>query len=110
MPTPSAPTPEPALPNPAPADAPPAAEPPAAAAARSADGWLLVVVRPWADVSVDGVPRGQTPLARIPLPPGPHAVLLTHPDYQPWPRRVTIEPGQTLRLSVELATDAVRRR
>jgi serine/threonine-protein kinase len=75
-----------------------------------ADGALLVVARPWADVSVDGVPRGQTPLARIPLPPGPHAVLLTHPDYQPYPRRVTIRSGETLRLTVDLATDGVRRR
>ena len=75
-----------------------------------ADGALLVVVRPWADVSVDGVPRGQTPLARIPLSPGPHAVSLTHPDYQPYPRRVTIRPGETFRLTVDLATDGVRRR
>ncbi len=75
-----------------------------------ADGALLVVARPWADVSVDGVPRGQTPLARIPLPAGPHAVLLTHPDYQPYPRRVTIRPGETFRLTVDLATDGVRRR
>jgi len=89
---------------------PRAAEPPATAPAPPADGWLLVVVRPWADVSVDGVPRGQTPLARLSLPAGPHAVLLTHPDYQPWPRRVTIEPGRTLRLGVDLATEGVRRR
>ena len=75
-----------------------------------ADGALLVVARPWADVSVDGVPRGQTPLGRIPLPPGPHAVLLTHPDYQPYPRRVTIRPAETFRLTVDLATDGVRRR
>ena len=54
-----------------------------------ADGALLVVARPWADVSVDGVPRGQTPLARTRCAPSPHAVLLTHPDYQPYPRRVT---------------------
>jgi serine/threonine-protein kinase len=109
-PTPSPPTPEPAIANQAPAAVSPANEPPATAAAPPADGWLLVVVRPWADVSVDGVPRGQTPLGRIPLAPGPHAVLLTHPDYQPWPRRVTIERGRTFRLSVDLAADGVRRR
>jgi len=114
--TPAPPPPE-AAPTPTPEPAglgsaavPRAAEPPAPAPAPPADGWLLVVVRPWADVSVDGVPRGQTPLARLPLPPGPHAVLLTHPDYLPWPRRVTIEAGRTLRLSVDLATDGVRRR
>jgi serine/threonine protein kinase len=74
------------------------------------DGALLVVVRPWADISVDGIPRGQTPLAAIPLAPGPHRVLLTHPDYRPYPRRVVVEPGQTLRLVVDLRTDGVRRR
>ena len=75
-----------------------------------ADGALLVVAKPWADVSVDGVPRGQTPLGRITLPSGPHAVLLTHPDFQPYPRRVTVRPGETLRLVVDLPTDGVRRR
>jgi serine/threonine protein kinase len=103
-PTPPAPTPE------SPAAAPSAAAPPTPSPAPVAEGALLVVARPWADVSVDGVPRGQTPLARIPLPAGPHAVLLTHPDYQPYPRRVTIRPGETFRLSVDLATDGVRRR
>ena len=92
------------------APTPPAVVPTAATPTPGADGALLVVARPWADVSVDGVPRGQTPLGRIPLPPGPHAVLLTHPDYQPYPRRVTIRPGETARLTVDLATDGVRRR
>jgi len=112
-------------PTPTPAAAPPAAPPsttlPDAAAAPltasptptptpEADGALLVVAKPWADVSVDGVPRGQTPLGRIALPPGPHAVLLTHPDFQPYPRRVTVRPGETLRLVVDLPSDGVRRR
>jgi serine/threonine-protein kinase len=103
-PTPPAPTPE------SRAAAPSAAAQPSPTPTPVAEGALLVVARPWADVSVDGVPRGQTPLARIPLPAGPHAVLLTHPDYQPYPRRVTIRPGETFRLTVDLATDGVRRR
>ena len=103
-PTPPAPTPE------SPAAAPAAAAQPTPSPTPVAEGALLVVARPWADVSVDGVPRGQTPLGRIPLPAGPHAVLLTHPDYQPYPRRVTIRPGETFRLTVDLATDGVRRR
>jgi hypothetical protein len=37
-------------------------------------------------------------------------VLLTHPDYLPYPRRVTIRPGETTRLVVDLAVDGVRRR
>jgi serine/threonine-protein kinase len=96
--------------TPTPAPLPDPVPPPASSAAREAEGALLVVVQPWADVSVDGVPRGQTPLGRIPLTPGPHAVLLAHPDYLPYPRRVTVRPGETLRLVVDLRSDGVRRR
>ena len=73
-------------------------------------GALLVLVSPWADVTVDGRVVGQTPLGRIPLDSGPHAVLLTHPDYQPYPRKITIRSGETLRLVVNLPAEGVRRR
>jgi hypothetical protein len=82
---------------------------PSSAATPVPDGALLVLVTPWADVTVDGEPRGQTPLARIPLAPGPHDVRLGHPDYAPFPRRVVIRPGETFRLVVDLATEGVRR-
>jgi hypothetical protein len=58
---------------------------------------------------VDDLFRGQTPLARIPLVPGRHDVLLSHPDYRPFPRRVTIRPGETLRLVVDLRNEGVPR-
>jgi hypothetical protein len=104
-------TPAPTPPVPAPAvDAPQATSPPLASPSPPEVGALLVVVHPWADVSVDGIPRGQTPLGRIALPAGPHQVLLTHPDYRPYPRRITVQPGETLRLVVDLPTDGVRRR
>ena len=89
-------------PTPPPIDVPPESTP-------LASGALLIVVRPWADVSVDGVPVGQTPLGAVPLEAGPHQVLLAHPDYQPYPRRVTIRGGETMRLVVDLTVDAVRR-
>jgi serine/threonine-protein kinase len=82
---------------------------PSPSPARPAEGHLLVLVTPWADVSIDGVPVGLTPLKALPLPPGPHAVLLTHPDYKPYPRRVTIRTGETFRLEVDLRSDGVRR-
>jgi predicted Ser/Thr protein kinase len=106
----AAPTPEARAENPEPApsrDAPPGS---AAAVSPVADGALLVVVTPWADVAVDERAVGQTPLARIPLGPGAHSVVLSHPDYQPYPRKVTIKPGETFRLVVDLASDGVRRR
>jgi serine/threonine protein kinase len=71
---------------------------------------LLVVVKPWADVSIDGVHRGQTPLARLEVTPGAHQVVLSHPDYQPWVRRVSVAAGETLQLDVDLRLEAVRRR
>jgi len=73
-------------------------------------GFLQVGVTPWADVAIDGVIVGQTPMPRVPLSAGVHDLLLSHPDYQPFPRRVTIRAGETLRLVVDLTSDGVRRR
>lgn len=74
------------------------------------DGALLVLVKPWADVTVDEIPRGQIPLGPIRLAPGPHAVLLFHPDYLPYRRKITIRSGETFRLAVDLPSEGVRRR
>ena len=46
----------------------------------SSPGTLQVTVSPWGNVSVDGVPRGTTPIGPISLPPGPHTVSVTNPD------------------------------
>ncbi len=46
----------------------------------SSPGTLQVTVSPWGNVSVDGVPRGTTPIGPISLPPGPHTVTVTNPD------------------------------
>lgn len=46
----------------------------------TAPGTLQVTVSPWGNVSVDGVPRGTTPIGPISLPPGPHTVTVTNPD------------------------------
>jgi serine/threonine-protein kinase len=97
-------TPEPAAPETA-ADPGPATPAPTAPAV----GWLLVLVQPWADVTIDGRPAGQTPLARVPLPPGAHSVVLTHPQYQPFMRKVTIRPGETVRLRLDFAQEGLRR-
>jgi hypothetical protein len=58
-------------------------------------------------VSIDGNLLQAVPLRRIPLPPGPHVVRLVHPDYEPVQRRVTIPPGETLELTVDLPEEAV---
>lgn len=94
--------------------APPAAAPAGAPLPRSdadvapAPGFLLVVVSPWADVAIDGQPAGQTPLGRIRLPPGAHTVRLSHPAFQPYPRKVMVRSGETTRITVDLAQDGIR--
>lgn len=108
--TPPTPRPTPLPATPAPAVEPTPSATPSARPAEPSTGALLVLVMPWADVTVDGVVMGQTPLKPFPLIPGPHDVLLVHPDFQPFRRRVTIRSGQTFRLTVDLASEGVRRR
>jgi hypothetical protein len=72
-------------------------------------GWLLVLPKPWAEVTVDGRVVGQTPLARIPLPPGSHSVILTHPEYRPFTRKVEIRPGETTTIRLDFTTEGKRR-
>jgi serine/threonine-protein kinase len=72
-----------------------------------AEGRLHVVVRPWAEVHVDGHSIGTTPLGAITLPAGTHLVRLTHPEFRPLQRRIDIQPGETTSLRLDLALDGV---
>ena len=85
---------------------PPAPVPSPSPAAR---GWLRVLPIPWADVTVDGRVVGQTPLAPIALAPGSHSVVLTHPQYRLFTRKVEIRPGETTTIRLDFTTDGVRR-
>ena len=101
------------LATPTPAETPvaspvPATTPPPTTVA--AVGWLQPAVQPWADVTIDGRPVGQTPMDRIPLPPGRHRVQLDHPQYEPYVRQVTITAGDTFELKVNLELMAVGRK
>jgi tRNA A-37 threonylcarbamoyl transferase component Bud32 len=92
--------------GPAPTQAPsPKAESPAA----EANGMLQVVCRPWAEVSVDGRRVGETPLDLLTLPAGPHLVRFRHPAYEPVERKVSVRPGQTERVVVDLPSEAARK-
>jgi serine/threonine-protein kinase len=92
-----------ATPTPTPAPPVAAARPPA-----EAQAYLVVVVVPWADVTLDGAPVKAVPLRRLPLAPGEHVVRFVHPDYQPLQRVVTARPGETVTLSVDLPEEGVR--
>jgi len=115
MPAPPAATRPAAAPSTLPAASPEVPPPPATTAptpepVSPATGFLQVGVTPWADVAIDGVIVGQTPMPRVPLSAGAHDVLLSHPDFQPYPRRVTIRAGETFRLVVDLRSEGIRRR
>jgi serine/threonine protein kinase len=99
-------TPEAPSPSPPPVVSPPTPTP---SATPQADGFLLVLAKPWAEVTIDDNPPRYTPLARVPLRPGPHAVVLAHPDYRPYLRKVTIRPGETFRINFDFTTEGVRR-
>ncbi|MBI5517031.1 MAG: serine/threonine protein kinase [Deltaproteobacteria bacterium] len=67
-------------------------------------GALRVLARPWAEVSVDGVRVDTTPFARaIQLAPGTHFVRLRNPLYHDEQRAVTITPGATVWIDVDLS-------
>jgi len=52
---------------------------------------------PWAEVQVDGVRRGNTPLRDLLLAAGPHEVVLRHPP-----------DGTTRRFVIDIAADAAQ--
>jgi hypothetical protein len=97
---------ETALPSPPPVAAPAT---PLPSPSRQADGWLLVLATPWANVSVDGQPAVMTPFPQLALRPGPHSVVLSHPEYQDYRRKVAISAGEVFRLNLDWASDGVRR-
>ena len=70
-------------------------------------GFLQLLIKPWAAVSVDEGYVGTTPLQPLALAPGSHTVRLTHPDYKPLQRKVTIRAGETTRLEIDMPWEAV---
>ncbi len=81
--------------------------PPANVPAAGETGLFQVIVKPWAEVIVDGKSRGTTPFPKFELPTGAHTVRLVHPRYRPLLRVVKIRPGETTLLEVDLSWEAV---
>lgn len=62
---------------------------------------------PDATVAVDGAPVGRAPLGhRIYLPPGAYRLSVKKAGYIAFSREVSLNPGETARLSVELVPEA----
>lgn len=57
-------------------------------------GRLLIGPEPWANVTVNGEARGQTPIPPLELPEGTYTVRLTNPDYEDQVSTVTITAGE----------------
>lgn len=91
----------------APAVAPPSASSPPPSSFPSsqpatdalAPGRLSLQSYPWGAVYIDGVFMGNTPLLDVRLPAGDHQIRIERPPYDPFSVIVTVEPGQTLRLT-----------
>jgi serine/threonine protein kinase len=70
-------------------------------------GTLSVDAKPWAEVLVDGQPKGTTPLAAINLTAGKHRVTLRNPNLQAEESfEVLIESGKTVSRVLNLAKAA----
>jgi serine/threonine protein kinase len=60
-------------------------------------GKLLLIVRAWADIWVDGKQKGRVPpLNELELPVGRHELRLVNPSLKPYRAVVTISAGETL--------------
>jgi hypothetical protein len=46
---------------------------------------------------------------RVPLEAGSHTVTLRHPAYEAFVRSVTIKPGETTKVVVDLPSEGVKR-
>jgi hypothetical protein len=66
------------------------------------EGRLNVNARPWADVLIDGIPAGQTPLANVALAIGPHQITFRHPELGERTERVVITAKGVNRVAVDL--------
>jgi hypothetical protein len=66
------------------------------------DGTISVNATPWADVLVDGVSAGQTPVGNLSAKVGTHEVVFRHPKYGEKKQSVVVKPGQAARVTIDM--------
>jgi hypothetical protein len=64
------------------------------------DGRLSINAVPWAQVSIDGAPVGETPLANLPVPVGQHEITFRHPQLGERRQTLIVKSGVDTRVSV----------
>jgi hypothetical protein len=62
-------------------------------------GSLSLQTYPWGAVYVDGNFVGNSPLLDVRVAPGIHTIRVERQGYEPYLRELTVQPGQTLRLT-----------
>jgi hypothetical protein len=67
---------------------------------------LNLSVVPWAEVILDDQPLGETPLQQpVYLSPGEHTLVLTHPEFGSFRRRVVARAGVPIQVTVDMEQD-----
>jgi hypothetical protein len=75
----------------------------AAPATSNEKGALTVKTTPWTEVEIDGVPRGTTPLFKLPIAPGEHTVrLVNKAKGVQRVQQVRIKAGELFKLDLDL--------
>jgi hypothetical protein len=64
---------------------------------------LSANARPWADVSIDGEPVGQTPLGHVVLPIGSHEIVFQHPQLGERRQTIVVTSQGPNRAAVDLS-------
>lgn len=65
------------------------------------NGLVRVIARPWADVWIDGRAVGRTPVGNLPLPIGPHDVVLRHPLFGEQRHEMVVSVSELALLDVD---------
>jgi serine/threonine-protein kinase len=72
--------------------------------------YVQLIVVPWAEVTIGDKAMGRKSSEKIAVEAGEHVLVFEHPDYRPLRRKVSLLPGETLRVIVDLAEEAVKKR
>ena len=67
-------------------------------------GLLSINALPWAEVWIDGVRVGETPIGNYSLPIGNHELLFRHPDLGEQRKTVAVNAQGPVRVGIDMKT------
>ncbi|HEX5069282.1 MAG TPA: PEGA domain-containing protein [Vicinamibacterales bacterium] len=62
-------------------------------------GRISLNATPWAEVTIDGTVVGETPIANLSLPVGPHEIVFRHPEFGVRRQTVIVKPDAVVRVA-----------